>query len=46
MRKFVELFPIGNEYIIVECQTDYWYNFQGSYRRALRFCKKNNLVII
>jgi hypothetical protein len=46
MRKLVELCPIGNEYIVVDCQTDYLYNFQGSYKRALKFCEKNNLVII
>ena len=46
MRKFVELRPFGNEYVIVEPETDYLYNFQGSYKRALKFCERNNLIII
>jgi len=46
MAKYVGLYPIGNEYIIIEHETDYWYDFQGSYKKALKFCEKNNLIII
>jgi hypothetical protein len=46
MRRFVDIYPIGNEYIIVDAETDLMLNFQGSYKKALKFCEKNKFIIV
>ena len=43
---WVELIPFGNEYIIRNAHDDKPINFQGSFKKALKYCEKSNFKIL